>query len=144
MRRSIIRVVALVFVAVFIGIIVIADRGEGDRWWAFLLEIPHGDKLGHLGLVGTLCLLCNLALPWRPLPRPLGFVSTVTLVLFVLLTLEEIAQAFVPSRTCDWFDWLCDLAGLAAGQGLAGVVAWRGSAAGVATTRGEDRGVPLR
>jgi VanZ family protein len=101
----------------FITIIVIADRGEGTLWWSFLDRIPCGDKVGHLVLVGTLSLLCNLAIPSRPCAAGLWrFITLTTLVLLALLSLEELTQAFIPTRTCDLFDWLADLAGLALGQ----------------------------
>ena len=116
MQRTLVRGAACAFVIFIITIIVIADRGQGDQWWAFVARIPYGDKVGHLGLIGTLSLLCNLAIQPRPyawLPR---FITLTTLVLLVLLSLEELAQAFIPSRTCDLFDWLADLIGLALGQ----------------------------
>lgn len=119
MIRTITRIAAGVFIAFFITLIVIADRGEGAQWWAFIERIPYGDKLGHLVLIGTLSLLCNLAFPSRRyawLPR---FITLTTLVLLVLLSLEELAQAFIPTRTCELFDWLADLAGLALGQAAA-------------------------
>jgi hypothetical protein len=117
--RALVRGAAIAFILFFIAVIVIADRGEGGRWWAFLMSIPGGDKLGHVGLVGILCLLCNLALPWRSHSRLPAAISLTTAVLLTLLTLEEIAQAFLPHRTCDFGDWIADLAGLALGQWVA-------------------------
>lgn len=110
---------AVAFIAFLILVIIIADRGDGGKWWAFLEHVPNGDKVGHLGLIGTLSLLCNLAFhPRQPrwLPR---WITLVTLILLVILSGEEIAQAFIPTRTCDLFDWLADLAGLAIGQTVA-------------------------
>lgn len=107
---------AVAFIVFLILVIIIADRGEGEKWWSFIDHIPYGDKVGHLGLIGTLSLLCNLAFhPRQPgwLPR---WITLVTLILLVILSGEEIAQAFIPHRTCDIFDWLADLAGLATGQ----------------------------
>jgi VanZ family protein len=116
MKRVLALSAALIFITFFITIIVIADRGEGDRWWGFIHQIPFGDKVGHLGLIGTLSLLCNLAFSsGKPAGRS-RFITRATLILLVLLTLEELAQAFLPHRTCDLFDWLADLAGLALGQ----------------------------
>lgn len=117
--RSLVRGGTIAFVVFFLAVIVIADRGEGDRWWAFLLRIPGGDKLGHFGLVGVLCLMCNLAIPWRQHARLPAAMTVTTAVLLTLLTLEEIAQAFLPHRTCDFGDWLADLLGLALGQWMA-------------------------
>ncbi|MEI6177909.1 MAG: VanZ family protein [Verrucomicrobiota bacterium] len=116
MNRALTRIAALTFIVFMIVIIIIADRGEGSRWWAFIDHIPYGDKVGHLGLIGTLSLLCNLAISPKKyafLPR---FITLTTLILLVFLSLEELAQAFIPTRTCDVFDWLADLAGLALGQ----------------------------
>jgi polysaccharide biosynthesis protein VpsQ len=119
MKRKIPMIAALVFIATFLSIIVIANRGEGGNWWAFINDIPCGDKVGHLGLVGTLSLLCNLAFQPRGKWRIPRWITPTTLVLFILLTLEEISQAFQPYRTCDPFDWLADIAGLALGQYVA-------------------------
>ena len=110
---------AIAFIAFLVIVIIIADRGEGGEWWAFIQNIPYGDKVGHLGLIGTLSLLCNLAFhPRQPkwLPR---WITLVTLILLVILSLEEIVQAFLPHRTCDLGDWLADLVGLAIGQSIA-------------------------
>lgn len=119
MKRGFFVIAALAFIVFFITIIIIANRGEGNNWWAFINGIPFGDKVGHLGLVGMLSLLCNLAVHPRRITWLPRFITLTTLVLFVLLSLEEIAQAFLPYRTCDLFDWLADLAGLAFGQIIA-------------------------
>ncbi len=103
---------ALGFGGFFIWIVMSANRADGPPWWSFIDLIPYGDKLGHLGLVGLLSFLCNLAFTSR---KP-GIISMTTLVLLVLLTLEELSQAFIVTRHLDLFDWLADLAGLAAGQ----------------------------
>lgn len=119
MKRIAPRLAAMMFAVFFITIIVIANRGDGGNWWPFIGCIPIGDKVGHVGLVGTLSLLFNFAFRLRQpawFPRAL---TPVSLALLLVLTSEEISQAFVPSRTCDPFDWLADLLGLACGQWLA-------------------------
>lgn len=115
-RRIAFRIAAIAFGLFLIAVMVIADRGEGDSWWPFLHRIPFGDKTGHVLLFGTLNFLCNLAFPKfriRFLPR---LITATTFVLLILISLEELAQAFIPTRTCDLKDWLADLAGLALGQ----------------------------
>jgi VanZ family protein len=70
-------------------------------------------------LIGTLGFLCNLAFPDRrpsSLPR---FITRTTLVLLAVVSLEEVAQAFIPVRSFDPVDWLADVIGLATGQALA-------------------------
>jgi len=103
---------AVSFLLFFIWIVAIADKGDGTPWWSFIDRIPAGDKLGHLCLIGTMSFLCNLAFP----SRKLRFVTMTTLVLLLALTLEELSQGFIKTSHLDLFDWLADLAGLAAGQ----------------------------
>lgn len=107
---------AIVYIGFFITIVIIADRGEGDRWWSFIHDVPYGDKVGHLGLVGALSLFCNLAFTPRKVPYLPRFITRTTFILFMLLSIEEAAQAYLPHRNCDFGDWLADLAGLALGQ----------------------------
>ncbi len=110
--RSLALFAAIAFLVFFIGIVIIADQADGVPFWSFIDRIPNGDKLGHLCLIGTMSFLCNLAFP----VRKYGWPTVTTLVLLVLLSAEELSQAFVPSRHLDLFDWLADLAGLALGQ----------------------------
>jgi membrane associated rhomboid family serine protease len=104
------------FIVFFICIILIADLGQGKPWWSFIEKIPYGDKVGHLGLVGMLSFLCNLAFPSKKTGVLGSFVTRTTLVLLILLSLEELSQGFIKGRTLDFYDWLADLAGLAIGQ----------------------------
>ena len=116
--RLVAAIAAVAFIGFFIWIIVIADQADGVPWWSFIDQIPFGDKVGHFGLVGTLSLLCNLAFTrWKSSPQ--RHITRTTWVLFFLLSLEEFSQGFIPHRHLDVFDWLADIAGLAAGQFLA-------------------------
>jgi len=107
---------AVGFIVFFIWIVTIADRGNGTPWWSFIHEIPCGDKVGHLGLMATMSFLCNLAFPSRRPDFLKRFFTVTTLILLVLLSLEELSQGFIATRTLDFFDWLADLAGLSIGQ----------------------------
>lgn len=116
------RAISLGFMLFLLAVVVIANRGEGNDWWPFLNHIPYGDKVGHVGLFGVLSLLCNLAFPNRRPTRLPAFITKTTFVLLVIISLEEISQAFIPTRSLDPFDWLADLLGLACGQTLALVI----------------------
>lgn len=116
MKHHLIRTAALSFILFLITAITIANRGQGGNWWAFIHHIPYGDKIGHIGLMGTLSFLCNLAFP-RPSVKILTIPATpATLIVLTLVTLEELSQAFLPNRNCDLLDWLADLLGIALGQ----------------------------
>lgn len=118
-KMMLIRAIALGFILFLMAVVVIANRGEGNDWWPFITRIPYGDKVGHVGLFGTLSLLCNLAFPNRHPSRLPAFITKTTLVLLIIISLEEISQAFLPTRSPDLFDWLADLLGIACGQALA-------------------------
>ena len=111
-----IRIAAIVFGLIIIAAVVIADLGYGESFWPIISHTPYADKVGHIGIFSILGFLSNLAFPnfrIRHLPR---LVTGITFILFVLVSLEEISQAFIPTRTCDLFDWLADVVGLAIGQ----------------------------
>ena len=116
-RRPLWILAATGFIVFFIWIVVIADRGNGIPWWSGIIDrLPYGDKIGHLSLIGTLSFLCNLAFPSRKIGFLPKSVTLTTLILFVLLSLEELSQAFFKTRHLDFYDWLADLIGLAIGQ----------------------------
>ena len=118
MPRLLIRLAFLLFATGFVSILVIANRGHADLFWQFVGKIPCGDKLGHLGLVGTLCFLLNLALDRRrAFPGGNGILLG-SLLLLVFMTLEEASQAFIPCRSFDLVDGLANLVGVFCGEGL--------------------------
>ena len=104
----------VLFASAFVSLIVLADRGRIGVIWELVAMVPLGDKLGHLGLVGTLTVLLNLTLKRRKAgPLMLGSV-------FVLvgMMLEEGSQYFIPARSFDGFDALANLVGVLCGEGL--------------------------
>lgn len=113
MKRTALRLALVCYGLMFIGIVISADRGAS--FWKFLNEWPMGDKIGHLGLVGTLSLLLNLTLKGRCAPRPFSRIMLGTLLVATVMTVEELSQAFFPSRTLDLLDGLANLAGAALG-----------------------------
>lgn len=85
------------------------------------LSFPMKDKVQHAGVYGVLAMLffraCWLAWPNRRSPNQILMLT----VLFVMLYggLDELHQAFVPTRTASWLDVLAD--GIGGGIGaLAG------------------------
>lgn len=114
MRRHL-PLLALVGFAILFGVIILlANQGRG--FWGFLEEIPFGDKLGHVGLVGTLAFLLNLTLRNRRFPRPLGMIQMGSGLVAVVMTIEELSQLFLPTRSPDLLDWLANLTGAALAQ----------------------------
>lgn len=95
-------------------VVISADQGWGYSFFALIYRIPYADKVGHFFLMGFLSFLASLAFPGSRLGnarfpiRPLKS----SLILLVLVGLEEISQNFFPNRTPDLMDYLASLAGI--------------------------------
>jgi glycopeptide antibiotics resistance protein len=108
------RLVFVLFASAFVSLIVLADRGQIGQLWAFVGMVPLGDKLGHVGLVGTLTVLLNLQLKRRKAgPLMLG-----SLIVLAGMMMEEGSQFFIPVRSFDGFDALANLVGVLCAEGL--------------------------
>ena len=98
----------LAYVAFFVGVLTLA--------YAEVLHtssIGHGvDKIGHFGFVAILTYLAHRA-AGRRWTRRLGLpLPAAPVAVLLIITAEEIAQHWAPSRTADINDWLADLAGV--------------------------------
>lgn len=98
---------------VFLGVVVyFADSRAHLHWFTYLRSIPGGDKYGHFLLMGSLAFLVNLSLSCRVVRiAGRGFLLGSLLVL-ILITIEELSQRFVPYRTFDLLDLLADYLGV--------------------------------
>ncbi len=100
----IIKWAAVLFALFIVLIIVLADAGKLGIL-AFLNQIPFGDKAGHFILYGILVLLINLSL-FRSFPSQsrvrITLISSV--ILAVLIGLEEFSQQFFAKRSFDLVD----------------------------------------
>jgi len=112
--------VALAFVLAAIVVLVALDD-TGHLGWVVrpLTRVPYGDKCGHFLIFGTAAFFAARAVP---APRAFGGVPLVVLGLLGLAGLEELSQAFVPTRHCDIWDFAADTAGMAAFSALAAIV----------------------
>ncbi len=118
MPRLLVRLAFLLFAAGFVSILVIANRGRADLFWQLVGTVPCGDKLGHLGLVGTLAFLLNLVLDRRRAFRSGNGLMLGSLLVLVFMTLEEASQAFIPCRSFDLVDGLANVVGVFCAEGL--------------------------
>jgi polysaccharide biosynthesis protein VpsQ len=94
------------------GIVFLADQKKYQPLFRPIREMPYGDKLGHLVLMGLFSFLLNMALgcrTWRI--RQINLLRG-SLIVALLVTLEEFSQLFVPYRTFDLGDLLCDYTGI--------------------------------
>ncbi len=101
------------FVALLVVIVVLADRGELPDSVSLVRRLPFGDALCHFLLVGGLAFLVNLSLRARRFRLWRLSILAGSVVVGVVVTLEEASQAFLPQRTFSWLDLFADYAGIA-------------------------------
>ncbi len=109
-----------IFILFLIAIVVLADRGALPGWITLLYNFPYGDKVGHFLLMGLLAFLVNLSLSRRKvriLSRPVLLGS---LIVTVLVTLEELSQGLFASRSASLGDLGASYLGIAFFSYLAG------------------------
>jgi VanZ family protein len=95
----------LLFSFLIVAIVIGADTGRFPSLLQPLYDFPGGDKAGHFILFGILSFLLNKsALVLFPKRTPARLVLTVSLLLSIVIGLEEWSQSLFPSRTMSLID----------------------------------------
>ena len=95
----------LLFIFLIIAIVIAADTNQLPRLLRGLIRFPGGDKAGHFILFGILSLLINKsAIALFPNQNPKRLVLTVSLLLSIMIGLEEWSQILYRSRTPSIID----------------------------------------
>jgi VanZ family protein len=98
-------VVTSLFSFFIVGIVIAANADRFPQFLKPFYDFPGGDKAGHFILFGILSFLLNKsALALLPNQNPTRLVLTVSLLLSILIGLEEWSQALFPSRTMSMAD----------------------------------------
>lgn len=96
-----------------LGLIVfLADQKKYQPLFRRIRELPYGDKLGHLILMGLFSFLLNSALECRALRVWKFELLKGSLAVALIVTLEEFSQLFIRYRTFDASDLLFDYLGI--------------------------------
>ena len=112
MRNAKMKIFLGVYIFVLAFIIFLADR-KGTRYLLnFVGSIPYGDKLGHFLLMGGFSFLLNLVLNARTFRIWKFSYLLGSLIVLVIVTIEELSQMFVAGRTFDWSDLVFDFLGI--------------------------------
>lgn len=103
---------AALFFIFIVWIIYLANTGGNSIFFDLVRSIPYGDKLGHAALFGALTILLTTGLKFRCLciKKIKIYFGLIWVLLFV--SLEELSQIFIPSRTFDFADLAADTAGI--------------------------------
>lgn len=78
----------------------------------FVGTIPYGDKVGHFLLMGVFSFLLNLVLNAKTTRFWKIEILFGSLIVLIVVTIEEISQIFVSGRTFDWSDLVFDYLGI--------------------------------
>ncbi len=115
-----IKILALLFFAFILFIVIGADNGSLSSYLRGIYDFPGGDKMGHFAIYGVASFLLAIAFP-RPVLR-LGQFSIPLAVIALLLfaAAEEYSQKFFPTRTSDIVDFAFSFLGILTGMWLAG------------------------
>jgi VanZ family protein len=104
---------ALVFALFIIAVIISANTDSLPFQIRRLYGFPGGDKVGHFILFGLLSFLLNKSVPVLfPKRNPVRLVLTVSLLLAILIGLEEWSQSLFPARTMSLDDLIASYAGV--------------------------------
>lgn len=107
-----IKILTAVYLLIVAGIIVAADVKSTSYLLNFVGNVPYGDKIGHFILFGGLAFLVNLSLGARSFCLKRFSYLLGSLIVLLVITIEEFTQIFMRGRTFSWIDLLCGYAGV--------------------------------
>lgn len=115
-------IIAFAFFIFILWIIYLANTGGDTIFFDLVKATPYGDKVGHVGLFGLLTLITIIGSKFRGFQygKITIYYGVMAVVSFVII--EEISQAFIPSRTFDFIDLAADSIGIICAIILANVI----------------------
>jgi VanZ family protein len=102
----------VIFILFIIAIVIMADAGRLPAAFTALYEFRNGDKVAHFLLMGLLNFLVVMSYTLRRGTNLSRTSLICSLVVAVLVAIEEGSQLFFPSRKASWGDLLSSYAGI--------------------------------
>jgi polysaccharide biosynthesis protein VpsQ len=97
----------------FLALLVfLVDQKQYQFLFRIVRRTPYGDKAGHFLLMGLFSLLVNLALSCRKIKVGTLYLLLGSIIVALVVTLEEFSQIYVRYRSFDPVDLLFDYAGI--------------------------------
>ena len=115
--RDVATIAAGAITTIVVVAVAASNFGAGPRLFGFIDHVPGRDKTGHFLLMGALSFAAVLALAPRLKTSLRKASCRVILALSGIITLEELSQYFIATRTFSIADLLASLAG-------AGIFGW--------------------
>ena len=107
-----VKIVTVVYFLILVGIVVLANNKGTAHLLRFSGGIPYFDKIAHFLLMGGFSFLLNLALKARLVNAWKVRYLLGTLLVLIIVTLEEFSQLYVSGRAFDIGDLVADYAGI--------------------------------
>ncbi len=107
-----IKIITLIYVFIVAGIVFLADYKSTRYLLKFSVGIPYFDKVGHFLLMGGFSFLVNLWLKVKTFSVWKFRYLTGSLIVLIIVTLEELSQIFISGRSFDIGDLAADYAGI--------------------------------
>jgi VanZ family protein len=101
-----------IYVLILGVIVFLADRKGSQFLFKPIRNMPYGDKAGHFVLMGLFSLILNLALSCKTIKVRKLILLKGSLIVALVVTLEEFSQLFVRYRSFDLIDLLFDYTGI--------------------------------
>lgn len=96
------------FFAFLVLIIYQADTAHYNFAFKMVGRIPYGDKIGHIVLYGIMAFLLNYGFEGEKWFK----IQIGSIIVLVFSILEEISQAYFPSRSFDLSDIMASIVGI--------------------------------
>lgn len=116
------KIVTAIFIGFLTVIVIGANQASLPDFLRSVYSFPGGDKAGHFLLMGTLSLLVNLSLGLRQVKFFSRRLLSGSLIVPVVVTLEEASQLWSTVRTFSLVDLGFDYMGIIGGGYLASLL----------------------
>jgi VanZ family protein len=103
---------AVVYVLILVLIVFLADQKAYQFLFRPIRNMPYGDKAGHFILMGLFSLILNTALSCKTVRAWKLNLLMGSLIVAMVVTLEEFSQLFIRYRSFDPVDLMFDYAGI--------------------------------
>ncbi len=104
--------ISVLYIFMILLIIALADQGHLHYLKQIVFLIPYGDKWGHFFLIGLLAFFVNLWLNCEKLKVFKWFFLKGSVIILIIITLEEFSQIFIENRSYDVWDLISDYLGI--------------------------------
>ena len=106
------RWLAGVYLLILCVIVFLADQKRFQFLFKFIRETPYADKVGHFFLMGGFSFILNMAMNCATMKVWRFRLLKGSLIVALIVTLEEFSQLFIRYRTFDLIDLTCDYLGI--------------------------------